>query len=134
MATTKMTSSGIVFPDTTTQTTAGTPGPPGPTGPATPGPPGPTGPPGLCTYACSGVGPCPSDRRLKENIVFICEQEGLKWYEFNFIGKPMKFIGVIAQEILNSHPDAVFTNKDGFYIVNYTKLGVKFKDPRNGDN
>lgn len=68
-----------------------------------------------------------SDERLKENIVHIGQENGHNIYKFNYKGSPYKFIGVIAQEVMETNPDAV-TEIDGFYAVNYDKIGVKFRE------
>jgi hypothetical protein len=53
MATTKISASGVVFPDATVQASATLPpGPPGPTGPSPPGPTGPTGAAGFPVNDC----------------------------------------------------------------------------------
>ena len=57
MATTKITASGVVFPDGTTQTTATLT--PGPTGASPPGPPGATGPGGYPIDNCPPPPPPP---------------------------------------------------------------------------
>lgn len=34
-------------------------------------------------------------------------------------------MGVMAQDLLHSHPSAVITDKNGFYAVNYAMLGLR---------
>lgn len=70
-----------------------------------------------------------SDKRLKEDIVFIRESEsGIDIYEFNYIDYPdMRYRGVIAQEILKTHPQAVITEDNGYYSVNYDLIDVDFE-------
>ena len=50
-----------------------------------------------------------SDERLKENIEPIGEHKGFKWYSYNYIWSPKKFIGVLAQEVEKILPEAVIT-------------------------
>lgn len=66
----------------------------------------------------------PSDVRLKEHIIPSGIDNGHKMYEFNYIGNPQRYRGVMAQDILETHPEAVIEGDDGFYKVDYAKLGV----------
>ena len=73
----------------------------------------------------------PSDRRLKENIkeVSVDQRTALSLYEFNYIGDDTrKFIGVMADEVELSYPDAVMTTDLGFLAVDYDALGIEFKE------
>lgn len=76
-----------------------------------------------------------SDRRLKENIKYRGKEKGHKVYEFNYRDNPhTRYIGVIAQEVEETHPEAV-TELHGYKRVNYGKIGVNFRpisDARNG--
>lgn len=67
-----------------------------------------------------------SDRRLKENIKKVGEDKGFNIYEFNYIGRPEKYRGVMAQEVIKTRPDAVI-NHDGFLRVFYDKIGLKME-------
>lgn len=67
-----------------------------------------------------------SDIRLKENIKEVGVENNHKIYEFNYIGLPERYIGVIAQEVEKTHPDAVI-EVDGYKAVNYDKIGIKFR-------
>jgi len=64
-----------------------------------------------------------SDERLKDNIIKIGSFNGLNIYEFNYIWSPVKFVGVIAQEIEKVLPEAVKTFF-GYKAVDYRKLGI----------
>ena len=69
-----------------------------------------------------------SDRRLKQNIELVGRDERtmLPLYEFEYInGSGRRFLGVMAQDVLESHPDMVFTMPDGFMAVNYAGLGME---------
>ncbi|MDB4511909.1 hypothetical protein N9060_00460 [Arenicella sp.] len=46
-------------------------------------------------------------------------------YQFNYQGKQKTFVGIMAQDILDQHPEAVRIDENGFYRVNYTMLGLK---------
>ena len=74
--------------------------------------------------------PFPSDIRLKENIVQIGLVNGFNIYSWNWNKKGIEIgankyptVGVLAQEILKIKPDAVAL-KNGYYAVNYSKLGI----------
>lgn len=73
-----------------------------------------------------------SDERLKENIVPMGEENGHKIYRFNYKNNPgQSFIGVIAQEVQETDPDAVY-EIDGYLAVNYDRLGIKMREADNG--
>ena len=68
-----------------------------------------------------------SDKKAKENITYIGKENGHNIYEFNYIGLPNdRFIGVMAQEVLETHPEAV-SKEDGFLRVNYNDIGVTMR-------
>ena len=53
-------------------------------------------------------GPMASDMKLKENIIKVGNSpSGINVYEWNYIGKSQRYRGVLAQELLESHPEAV---------------------------
>ena len=69
-----------------------------------------------------------SDRRLKQNIELVGRDERtmLPLYEFEYTnGSGRRFLGVMAQDVLETHPDMVFTMPDGFMAVNYAGLGLE---------
>jgi len=72
-----------------------------------------------------------SDIRLKENITKVGEVSGVNFYtwDWNEKGKEIagnqETIGVLAQEVMATHPNAVFKGSDGYLRVNYDMiLGV----------
>ncbi|CAB4214637.1 hypothetical protein UFOVP1454_57 [uncultured Caudovirales phage] len=67
-----------------------------------------------------------SDSRLKNNIRYLREDNGHKIYEFEYKWSPRKYEGVMAQDILETNPDAVYHN-NGFYMVDYSKLGIEMR-------
>jgi hypothetical protein len=72
-----------------------------------------------------------SDRRLKTNIELVGRDERtmLPLYEFEYInGSGRRFLGVMAQDVLETHPDMVFTMPDGFMAVNYAGLGIEMME------
>lgn len=78
-----------------------------------------------------------SDKRLKENIEFIENIDGINIYKFDYINGEKGQVGVIAQELLETpYKNAVLEDKSGYYKVDYNKLPVlvnkKIKDIKNG--
>ena len=65
-----------------------------------------------------------SDIRMKEDIEQVgVSPDGHKIYEFNYIGKPTRYRGVMAQEVVKIDPMAVGI-RDGYLAVNYGKIDV----------
>ena len=63
-----------------------------------------------------------SDRRLKEDIRKVGKtDEGHSVYTYRYRGEPATHMGVMAQEIKKSQPDAVH-KLGGFYAVDYAKV------------
>lgn len=64
-----------------------------------------------------------SDIRLKENIKPISDNKvKVEWKSFNFKGQKDHRVGVIAQELEESHPEFVDTDSKGFKSVKYIDL------------
>ena len=71
-----------------------------------------------------------SDQRLKENIVKIGSLDsGLNLYTWDWTTEavslgadPKMTEGVLAQEVIKTHPEAVETHDSGYYMVDYGKL------------
>ena len=81
-----------------------------------------------CTCNCNFSCTCNcnySDIRLKENIKFIEVKNGLNIYSYNYIwDKVTEHVGVMAQEILEEYSEAVIVDKNGYYMVDYSKLPI----------
>lgn len=75
--------------------------------------------------------PTPSDANLKENIKKIgTSKKGVAIYEFEYKNKNLGegvFQGVMAQDLLDSNPEAVLSDDNGFLSVDYSKIDVEFK-------
>ncbi len=67
-----------------------------------------------------------SDKRLKENIEYVGEENGHKIYDFKYKGKEGRYRGVMAQDVMEIAPHAV-SEIDGYYAVNYDKIGIEFR-------
>jgi hypothetical protein len=67
-----------------------------------------------------------SDARLKENIKHVEQIDGINMYTWSWkdpaMSWPMSY-GVIAQEVAETHPEAVVTGDHGYMMVDYSKLG-----------
>jgi hypothetical protein len=75
-----------------------------------------------------------SDRRTKENIVEVGvdQRTALPLYEFTYkpeFGDPtITYLGVMADDVELSYPDAVYTTASGYNAVRYDLLGIDFKE------
>ena len=70
-----------------------------------------------------------SDIRLKEDIKKIGTSiDGHNIYKFKYLDQDREFIGVMAQEVMKTHPDAVIKLSSGYYGVDYSQLDVDFKE------
>ncbi len=69
-----------------------------------------------------------SDRRLKTDVQALDKADnGIQLYAFRYVWSDQRYAGVMAQDLL-SHPiykDAVTVGADGFYEVDYSKLGLR---------
>jgi len=85
----------------------------------------------LMMAAMKGGGAGLSDKNLKDNIIKIGESEsGINIYQFEYKDKSHgqgKYQGVIAQEIIKKHPEAVRKQGD-FLAVDYSLIDVDFKE------
>jgi hypothetical protein len=69
-----------------------------------------------------------SDMRLKEDIVPLARLDnGIELYRFRFKGSDhTSYVGVMAQKVQKVEPGAVSRDRDGYLVVNYDQLGLKF--------
>lgn len=68
-----------------------------------------------------------SDRRGKEKIIEVGSRNGLPLYEFNYIGKPERYRGVMSDDVRKVKPEAVIVGPDGRDLVNYGLLGMEME-------
>jgi len=75
-----------------------------------------------------GGGRHPSDIRLKEDIAPLGRLgNGIGLYRFRYKGDDHTvYVGVMAQEVQNVVPRAVSRDRDGFLLVDYDRLGIRF--------
>lgn len=76
----------------------------------------------------AGIAGAFSDERLKTIHRKVGEENGHNLYEFSYLSDPeRRYIGVIAQEVKEKNPDAVFV-EDGYLKVDYNRIGVDMKE------
>lgn len=69
-----------------------------------------------------------SDRRLKTNVVLReTLANGLRIFEFSYRSFTSRWRGVMAQDVLQSHPEAVSTDESGYLMVDYRRLGISMQ-------
>lgn len=67
-----------------------------------------------------------SDRRLKTNIEFLEERNGIRWYTYEYFWAPgITQTGVMADEVQKLCPEAVWTNPNGYKMVDYERLSQR---------
>jgi len=66
-----------------------------------------------------------SDVRLKRDIKRIgATEHGFGLYTFRYLWDDRLRVGVMAQEVIRTRPDAVLTGADGYFLVDYGRLGL----------
>ena len=83
-----------------------------------------------CNLVCNCNADCGcnySDERLKENIIFLNYEHGLKIYQYNYISDPKTtYKGILAQDLIGTKYEcALSLDDDNFYKVDYTLLPIK---------
>ena len=69
-----------------------------------------------------------SDVALKYDIILLGRLDnGLGFYRFSYNGSEQAYVGVMAQEVQTILPEAVVRGQDGYLMVFYEKLGLKFQ-------
>jgi len=63
-----------------------------------------------------------SDCRLKKDIQQIGTYNGMNVYTFTYLWSDDTQVGVMAQEVMQTNPDAVVTHPDGYLMVDYAKI------------
>jgi Chaperone of endosialidase len=69
-----------------------------------------------------------SDIRLKQDITPLVRLDnGLELYRFRYKGTDHTFyVGVMAQEVRKIQPSAVWRDHNGYFVVDYDRIGLKF--------
>ena len=52
-------------------------------------------------------------------------REGLPLYRFKYTWSDLNLVGVMAQDVLRVAPEAVSVGSEGYYRVDYGKLGLR---------
>ena len=73
-----------------------------------------------------------SDINLKEHIVYVGDHQGHRLYDFNYRGRPERYRGVMAQDVLGYRPDAVVVDSSGYLKVDYAMLGLEMIEIKQG--
>ncbi|MCC8977589.1 tail fiber domain-containing protein [Bradyrhizobium acaciae] len=68
-----------------------------------------------------------SDERLKRDIVPYGVENGFQTYRFRYLWSDDEYVGVLAQEVRRTRPDAVIHDRTGYLKVNYHAIGVSFR-------
>jgi hypothetical protein len=77
-------------------------------------------------FTNSGHLPLVSDLRLKDDIFPLKRLgNGLGLYRFRYKWSTQQYVGVIAQEVAKTHPDAVEAGREGHLRVDYERLSVR---------
>jgi opacity protein-like surface antigen len=81
-------------------------------------------------YNCFGFqrrGAQGSDRRLKTDIAELgTDANGNKLYSWKYNSDPVTtWVGVMAQDLVNSHPEALVVDSRGYYAVRYDLIGAQ---------
>ena len=64
--------------------------------------------------------------RVKEDIVPLERLgDGLELYRFRYKWSSQQYVGVMAQEVAETNPDAVVSGPDGYLRVDYGQLGLR---------
>ena len=74
------------------------------------------------------VSRCISDIRLKRDIAVLGQHEnGINLYRFRYLWSNTVQVGVMAQEVAATRPDAVQQGADGYLRVDYARLGLRMQ-------
>ncbi len=73
-----------------------------------------------------GIATIFSDDRLKTDVVYQRTlPSGVNVYHFRLAGLPQIYEGVIVSDVFKKMPEAIYERDDGFYMVDYDKVGAK---------
>jgi hypothetical protein len=80
-----------------------------------------------CLFWIFVIGAIASDRRLKRDISLVgTSPSGCNIYTFKYLDSDQLYQGVMAQELLEKYPFAVFVKNNGYLSVNYDLIDVDF--------
>ncbi len=74
------------------------------------------------------VSNCISDIRLKRDIAPVGRLAGgINLYRYRYLWGDTIHVGVMAQEVAATRPDAVHSGPDGYLRVDYARLGLRMR-------
>jgi hypothetical protein len=78
-------------------------------------------------HGCFGQTGQGSDMRLKTDIVALGKDDnGNKIYSWKYKSDPVTtWVGVMAQDLVETHPEALVIRPDGYYAVRYDVIGAQ---------
>ena len=80
-------------------------------------------------FGWGGCGGGFSDERLKTDLKLVgTSPSGIKIYRFRYRGDSRWYEGVLAQELLLTHPEAVVFSSSGYMMVHYGLIDVPFRE------
>jgi hypothetical protein len=65
-----------------------------------------------------------SDTRIKRDIKLVGKRGEYNLYSFRYLTSDTEWVGVMAQEVMETKPEAVVLGKNGYYLVDYSQLGL----------
>jgi predicted NAD/FAD-binding protein len=69
-----------------------------------------------------------SDVRLKRDVKLLQTlANGIKLYRYQYRWGDTVYVGVMAHEVASIVPEAVSTDSDGYYRVDYQRLGLRLR-------
>jgi|SRR5271166_1098829 len=69
-----------------------------------------------------------SDARLKRELLPVDTlANGIRLYRYRYRWSATEYVGVLAQEVAAIAPEAVSTDADGFFLVDYRRLGLQLR-------
>jgi len=72
--------------------------------------------------------PVVSDVRLKRDIELLGRlPNGIGLYRYRYVWSDQVYVGVMAQDVAVTRPDAVMKGSDGFLRVDYARLGIRLQ-------
>jgi hypothetical protein len=89
----------------------------------------------LASSEDAGAGTCVSsnrcrisDVRLKRDVAALGQHaDGINLYRFRYLWSDTIHVGVMAQEVAATRPDAVQQGADGYLRVDYARLGLRIR-------
>ena len=83
---------------------------------------------GTCSFPAASCCEVDSDSRLKTDIQSLGEtSSGISIYRYKYLKDQTQtdYVGVMAQDLIETHPQALVIGEDGYYKVKYGELGMR---------